>query len=89
MHLPVLTVAFIWPLPPQIAPEKAAAALANPKSPAYLLTAPRPWIAGKSPKTRMAAVLAANFDPANPVGDTARDGRCAAMILEEEPEVRQ
>lgn len=76
-------------LPPQIAPEKAAAALANPKSPAYLLTAPRPWIAGKSPKTRMAAVLAANFDPANPVGDTARDGRCAAMILEEEPEVRQ
>lgn len=73
-------------LPPQVAPEKPAAALADASSSAYLLAEPRPWISGKSSASRMAAVVAANFDPIDPIGETSRDGRCAAIILEEEPE---
>ncbi|MBQ5531815.1 MAG: polyketide synthase [Kiritimatiellae bacterium] len=76
-------------LPPQTTPARPATALADRKSSAYLLTAPRPWIAGRNPKTRMAAVLAANFDPVNPVGETSRAGRSAAIILEEEPETKK
>ena len=75
-------------LPPQIASERPADALATLTSSAYLLTEARPWITGDSANPRRAAVLGANFDPVNPIGDTARAGRSAALILEEEPEDR-
>ncbi|MBQ1429933.1 MAG: hypothetical protein IIZ06_09740, partial [Kiritimatiellae bacterium] len=51
--------------------------------------ASRPWITGDSSARRRAAVMASNFIPCNPVGVTSRDGRCAAIVLEEEPEDRQ
>lgn len=73
-------------LPPQIAPERPAAALDDASSSVYLLTEPRPWIAARCSSLRTAAVLAANFDPVQPIGETSREGRAAAIILEEEPE---
>ena len=76
-------------LPPQIEPEHPSDVIANLASSAYLLTEPRPWITGDSSARRRAAVMASNFIPCNPVGVTSRDGRCAAIVLEEEPEDRQ
>ena len=76
-------------LPPQIAPEHPNPELANQGSPVYLLGQARPWISGISSLPRRAVVTGANFDAVNPIGNTARGGRCAAMVLEEEPEDRQ
>ena len=45
--------------------------------PAYLLTAPRPWIVGDRAKARRAALFSRDFT-----------GRAAVVLLEEEPEVR-
>ena len=75
-------------LPPQLAPESPADELSNLSSSVYLLTEPRPWITGDSASPRRALVLGANFDPCNPIGVTSRGGRSAAIVLEEEPEVR-
>ena len=66
-------------LPPQIAPDDASSSV-------YLLTEPRPWISGRRSTPRAAAVMAANFDPVQPIGDTSREGRAAVVVLEEEPE---
>lgn len=76
-------------LPPQIEPEHPSDVIANLASSAYLLTEPRPWITGDSSARRRAVVMASNFIPCNPVGVASRDGRCAAIVLEEEPEDRQ
>ncbi len=76
-------------LPPQIEPEHPSDVIANLASSAYLLTEPRPWITGDSSARRRAVVMASNFIPCNPVGVANRDGRCAAIVLEEEPEDRQ
>ena len=75
-------------LPPQVVPEHPSELLSMPSSSAYLLTAARPWITGDSANPRRAAVLGANFDPVAPVGTASIGGRSAALILEEEPEVR-
>ena len=75
-------------LPPQVAPEHPMDALTRPDSSAYLLTEARPWITGDSANPRRAAVTGSNFDPCHPVGVASKDGRSAAMILEEEPEDR-
>ena len=75
-------------LPPQIVPNHPSDAIANVSSSAYLITEPRPWITGDSSNPRRAAVLASNFTPCNPVGVASREGRSAAIILEEEPEDR-
>ena len=75
-------------LPAQIAAEHPADAVSNLSSSVYLLNEERPWITGDSANPRRAAVLGANFDAVNPVGDTSSAGRAAAMILEEEPEDR-
>ena len=53
-----------------------------------ILDEARPWITGDSSSPRRAAVLGANFDATDPVGFAAKGGRAAAVILEEEPEVR-
>ena len=71
---------------PQVAPERPAEALANLTSSAYLLTEARPWIVGDRRNPRRAAVAGCNFDPANPAAGASRHGRCAAILLEEEPE---
>ena len=63
-------------------------ALSNISSSAYLLTEARPWISGDSSNLRRAVVLGANFDAADPIGDTFAAGRGAAIVLEEEPEDR-
>ncbi len=76
-------------LPPQVAPEHPMERLSNLASSAYLLTEARPWITGDAAKSRRAAVLGSNFMPLNPVGETSRSGRCAAIVLEEEPEDRR
>ena len=55
---------------------------------AYLLVEPRPWILGDGANPRRAVVTGANFDAVNPVGETDRGGRCAAIVLEEDPEGR-
>jgi hypothetical protein len=75
-------------LPPQVSPEHPLDDLSNLSSSAYLLTEARPWISGDSSSPRRAAVTGANFDPCNPVGASARGGRNAVIILEEEPENR-
>lgn len=75
-------------LPPQITPDHPNDDVANLGSSAYLLTEPRPWITGDSSNPRRAAVLASNFIPMNPIGVASREGRSAAIILEEEPEDR-
>ncbi len=75
-------------LPPQVAPERPMDAIANLTSSAYLLDEARPWITGDSSSPRRAAVMGANFDAVDPVGNTSRCGRSAAIVLEEEPEDR-
>ena len=75
-------------LPPQIAAEHAADSVSNLASGAYLLNEERPWITGDSANPRRAAVLGANFDPVNPMGETSLAGRAAVVMLEEEPEDR-
>jgi len=76
-------------LPPQVSPERPHEALSNLASSAYILDEARPWITGDSSSPRRAAVLGANFDATDPVGFAAKGGRSAAVVLEEEPEVRQ
>ena len=73
-------------LPPQVPADPAAVSISNLASSVYLLNEERPWITGDSANPRRAAVLGANFDAVNPVGETATAGRAAAVILEEEPE---
>ena len=73
-------------LPPQISPRRSSDQVTNLASSAYLLNEERPWITGDSANPRRAAVLGANFDTANPIGQTFAAGRAAAVILEEEPE---
>ena len=73
-------------LPPQVAVGRPADRISNLSSSVYLLDEERPWITGDSANPRRAAVLGANFDATNPVGDTISAGRAAAVILEEEPE---
>ncbi len=75
-------------LPPQLAPEVPSEKIANLSSSAYLLTEARPWITGDPSKPRQAAVIASNFNPVNPSGGMGRNGRSAAIVLEEEPENR-
>ena len=75
-------------LPPQVEVTSPNEALATLESSAYLLDEARPWITGDSANPRRAAVLGANFDPRNPIGTASVGGRAAAIILEEEPEVR-
>ena len=75
-------------LPPQIAAERPSVLVSNLSSSAYLLAEERPWITGDSANPRRAAVLGANFDPTNPIGETSSVGRSAVIILEEEPEDR-
>ena len=75
-------------LPPQVSPERPHEALSNLASSAYLLDEARPWITGDSSSPRRAAVLGVNFDAIDPVGFGAKGGRAAAVVLEEEPEVR-
>ncbi len=75
-------------LPPQVVPDHPLDTLSRHTSSAYLLTEALPWITGDSANPRRAAVMGANFDPNNPIGNTSRGGRSAVMILEEEPEDR-
>lgn len=75
-------------LPPQVPQEHPHESLANLASSAYLLDEARPWITGDSSSPRRAVVLGANFDATDPVGNTAKGGRAAAIVLEEEPEDR-
>ena len=75
-------------LPPQVSGEQSADAVSNLSSSAYILNEERPWITGDSANPRRAAVMGANFDTVNPVGDTSTAGRAAVVILEEEPEDR-
>lgn len=76
-------------LPPQVAVNHPADRIANLASSVYLLDEERPWITGDSANPRRAAVLGANFDAANPIGENYSSGRAAAVILEEEPEEKQ
>ena len=75
-------------LPPQVPVEHPSDRLANISSSAYLLTEQRPWITGDSANPRRAVVLGSNFDAIDPIGGTAKAGRSAAVVLEEEPEDR-
>ena len=75
-------------LPPQVSDVRSADCISNLSSSAYLLDEARPWITGDSANPRRAAVLGANFDAANPIGEASSAGRAAAVILEEEPEDR-
>ena len=75
-------------LPPQVSAGRSADEVSHLSSSAYLLDEERPWITGDSANPRRAAVLGANFDAANPIGDASPAGRAAAVILEEEPEDR-
>ena len=71
---------------PQVPVGRPAERIANLSSSVYLLDEERPWITGDSANPRRAAVLGANFDAANLIGDNFLSGRAAAVILEEEPE---
>jgi len=75
-------------LPPQVTVERPSSKIADLASSAYLLDEARPWITGDSANPRRAAVLGFNFDPHDPIGTASVGGRAAAVILEEEPEVR-
>lgn len=75
-------------LPPQISAMRQAQSVSNLSSSAYLLNEERPWITGDNSTPRRAAVMGANFDASNPIGNTATAGRSAVVILEEEPEDR-
>jgi acyl transferase domain-containing protein len=86
----VKTALALWyrVLPPQVEVSHPMERISNLASSAYLLTEARPWISGDSANPRRAAVLGANFDAVNPIGETSVSGRSAALILEEEPEDR-
>ena len=75
-------------MPPQVEVPQPMGMLSNLASSAYLLTEARPWISGDSANLRRAAVMGANFDAINPIGETSVAGRSAVLILEEEPEDR-
>ena len=75
-------------LPPQVPADHPAESVSDLASSVYLLNEARPWVSGDSSAPRRAAVLGANFDPVDPVGAASASGRAAAVILEEEPEVR-
>ncbi len=75
-------------LPPQVAAERSTGMVSTLASSAYILNEIRPWITGDSANPRRAAVMGANFDAVNPIGDTSQAGRAAAIVLEEEPENR-
>ena len=75
-------------LPPQVAADPPADAVANLASSAYILNDARPWITGDSASPRRAAVMGANFDSVSPSGGRPSAGRSAVIILEEEPENR-
>ena len=75
-------------LPPQVATDRPLATLAHSASSAYLLGEARPWIVGDAASPRRAVVLGGNFDARDPVGGVCQSGRSAAILLEEEPEVR-
>ena len=75
-------------LPPQVEVPRPLDMLSNLASSAYLLTEARPWVSGDSANLRRAAVMGANFDAVNPIGDTSTAGRSAVLVLEEEPEDR-
>lgn len=75
-------------LPPQISAMRQAPSISNLSSSAYLLNEARPWITGDNSTPRRAAVMGANFDAMNPIGNTATAGRSSVVILEEEPEDR-
>ena len=76
-------------LPPQVEPAHVAERLSTVASSAYLLTEARPWITGDSSSPRRALVTGSNFDPVRPIGTAFAGGRSAALLLEEEPEVRE
>ncbi|MBO5642558.1 MAG: polyketide synthase [Kiritimatiellae bacterium] len=76
-------------LPAQVEVNEPGHWLSRLDSSAYLLLEPRPWIIGDSANPRRAVVLGSNFDAVNPVGQTNRSGRSAAILLEEEPEDRR
>ncbi len=76
-------------LPPQVDVTKPNYMISNLASSVYLLTEARPWISGDSSSPRRAVVMGSNFDAVDPVGGAAPEGRCAAIVLEEEPEDRQ
>ena len=86
----VKTALALWHrvLPPQVEVNETGYGLSSIDSSAYLLLEPRPWIHGDEANPRRAVVTGANFDPINPVGETDRGGRSAAIVLEEEPEER-
>ena len=75
-------------LPPQVEVSEPGWGLSSVDSSAYLLLEPRPWILGDGANPRRAVVTGANFDPVNPVGETDRGGRSAAIVLEEDAEGR-
>ncbi|MCQ2368312.1 MAG: polyketide synthase [Kiritimatiellae bacterium] len=75
-------------LPPQVVVDHPMEAIRSIDSSVYLLSDPLPWITGDSSNPRRALVTGSNFDPVNPVGVASVIGRSAAIILEEEPEVR-
>lgn len=75
-------------LPPQVPVSLPMEGVASIDSNVYLLTEALPWITADSSSPRRAAILGSNFDPVNPVGVSSIIGRGAAIILEEEPEVR-
>jgi acyl transferase domain-containing protein len=75
-------------LPPQVEVPRPLGMLSNLASSAYLLTEARPWISGDSANLRRAAVMGANFDALDPIGETSVAGRSAVIVLEEEPEDR-
>ena len=76
-------------LPPQVSADRSADCISNLSSSAYHLNEDRPWITGDSANPRRAAVMGANFDANNPIGDTYSSGRAAVVILEEEPEEKE
>ncbi len=75
-------------LPPQVVPGHPLDALSRHTSSAYLLTDALPWITGDSANPRRAVVMGSNFDSQDLQTQTARAGRGAVIILEEEPEDR-
>jgi len=75
-------------LPAQVSEERPSARLSDLSASVYRLDEARPWISGDSANPRRAVVMGYNFDPHDPIGTASVGGRSAAVILEEEPEVR-
>ena len=76
-------------LPPQVPSQMPMEAASVATSSAYLLNDGRPWITGNPASPRGAVVMGANFDAVNPIGNAAKSGRAAVLVLEEEPEGRR